>query len=244
MFVGHPIESGSNTALDAAESWRHSHLPSGVSLMRSSPGPIRRLALIPFPRSAVSNTSATRHSLLWRLQSFFCTQPKHVSALCFFRTFKDISSYGCGSSFKLIRIRLLMRIRILPFRLQSFTNYLFERHFFFTFYFSNIINVKNLSRRYRFVDFNCFYFSYFNSYVNNIGRCRVSDPDSIRPVDPDPDSESGSGRAKMTHKSREKKLYKFMFWSVGWPLLRAEGLFCNLDILYGGLGISKLQFLI
>jgi hypothetical protein len=35
-----------------------------------------------------------------------------------------------------------------------------------------------------------------------------------------------------------------MFCSVGWPLLRAEGFFCNLDILYGGLGIGKLQFLI
>jgi hypothetical protein len=35
-----------------------------------------------------------------------------------------------------------------------------------------------------------------------------------------------------------------MFWSVGWPLLRAEGFFCNLDVLYGGLGIGKLQFLI
>ncbi len=35
-----------------------------------------------------------------------------------------------------------------------------------------------------------------------------------------------------------------MFWSVGWPHLRAEGFFCNLDILYGGLGIGKLQFLI
>ncbi len=34
-----------------------------------------------------------------------------------------------------------------------------------------------------------------------------------------------------------------MFWSV-WFLLRAEGFFCNLDILYGGLGIDKLQFLI
>ncbi len=85
------------TALDAADSWRHSHLPSGVSLMRSSPGAIRRLALIPFPRSAVSNTSATWHSLLWRLQPFFCTQPKHVSALCFFRTLKNLSSYNCGS---------------------------------------------------------------------------------------------------------------------------------------------------
>jgi hypothetical protein len=31
-----------------------------------------------------------------------------------------------------------------------------------------------------------------------------------------------------------------MFFSVGWPLLRAEGFFCNLDVLYGGLGIGKL----
>ncbi len=35
-----------------------------------------------------------------------------------------------------------------------------------------------------------------------------------------------------------------MFWSVGWPLLWAGGFFCNLDILYGGLLIGKLQFLI
>ncbi len=35
-----------------------------------------------------------------------------------------------------------------------------------------------------------------------------------------------------------------MFWSVGWSLLRAEGFFCNLDILYGGLGKGKLLFLI
>jgi len=35
-----------------------------------------------------------------------------------------------------------------------------------------------------------------------------------------------------------------MFWSVGWPLLWAGGFFCNLDILYGGLGIGKLQTLI
>ncbi len=35
-----------------------------------------------------------------------------------------------------------------------------------------------------------------------------------------------------------------MFWSVGWPLLWAGGFFCNLYILYGGLGIGKLQFLI
>jgi hypothetical protein len=50
-------------------------------------------------------------------------------------------------------------------------------------------------------------------------------------VDPDPDSESGSRRAKITHKSR-KKFKNF--------LLRAEGFFSNLDVLYGGIGIGKL----
>jgi hypothetical protein len=77
------------------------------------------------------------------------------------------------------------------------------------------------------------------------GSGSVLDPYSIGSVDPDPYSESGSEsrRAKMTHKSR-KKLVKFMFLSVGWPLLRAEGFFYNLDILYGGLGIGKMQFLI
>jgi hypothetical protein len=31
-----------------------------------------------------------------------------------------------------------------------------------------------------------------------------------------------------------------MFGSTGCSLLRAEGFFCNLDVLYGGLGIGKL----
>jgi hypothetical protein len=35
-----------------------------------------------------------------------------------------------------------------------------------------------------------------------------------------------------------------MFLSTGCSLLRAEGFSCSLGILYGGLGISKLQFLI
>jgi hypothetical protein len=35
-----------------------------------------------------------------------------------------------------------------------------------------------------------------------------------------------------------------MFSSAGCSLLRAEGVYCTLDVLYGGLGISKLQFLI
>ncbi len=58
---------------------------------------------------------------------------------------------------------------------------------------------------------------------------------------------SGSGsesrRAKMTHKNRKKSRI-FMFLSTGCSLLRAEGFSCSLGVLYGGLGISKLQFLI
>ena len=55
-------------------------------------------------------------------------------------------------------------------------------------------------------------------------------------------SGSGTRRAKMTHKNRKK--YKiFMFWSAGCFLLRVEGFSCSLGVLYGGLWISKLQFL-
>ncbi len=46
-------------------------------------------------------------------------------------------------------------------------------------------------------------------YYTNI-TSSVSDPDSIRSVDPDPDSEFGSRRANMPHKNREK-LRIFMF---------------------------------
>jgi hypothetical protein len=37
------------------------------------------------------------------------------------------------------------------------------------------------------------------------------------------------------------KVYKFLFLK---SLLRAKGFSCSLDVLYGGLGIRKLQFLI
>ncbi len=46
----------------------------------------------------------------------------------------------------------------------------------------------------------------------------------------------------MTHKNRKKSRI-FMFLSTG-SLLRAEGFSCSLGVLYGGLWISKLQFLI
>ncbi len=56
----------------------------------------------------------------------------------------------------------------------------------------------------------------------------VSDPDpywiriQIRSVDPDPGGQNA------------------MVLSAGCSLLRSEGFFCSLEILYGGLGIGKL----
>jgi hypothetical protein len=47
----------------------------------------------------------------------------------------------------------------------------------------------------------------------------------------------------MTHKNIKKSRI-FMLLSTGCSLLRAEGFSCSLGVLYGGLGISKLQFLI
>ena len=47
----------------------------------------------------------------------------------------------------------------------------------------------------------------------------------------------------MTHKNRKKSRI-FMFLSTECSLLRAEGFSCSLGVLYGGLGIGKLQFLI
>jgi hypothetical protein len=41
-----------------------------------------------------------------------------------------------------------------------------------------------------------------------------------------------------------KRVLIFMFLSTGCSLFRAEGFSCSLGVLYGGLGISKLPFLI
>jgi hypothetical protein len=48
-------------------------------------------------------------------------------------------------------------------------------------------------------------------------------------------SGSGDRMAKMTQKIEKtsKKLRNLMFWSAGCSLLRAEGFFCSLDVLYG-----------
>ncbi len=68
-----------------------------------------------------------------------------------------------------------------------------------------------------------------------------------RVADPDPDwirIQSGQWIRIQEDKNDPQKLKKncksSYFLSVGWPLLRAEGFFCNLDVLYGGLGIGKL----
>jgi hypothetical protein len=37
---------------------------------------------------------------------------------------------------------------------------------------------------------------------------------------------------------KKKKIKKFPVSGVGCSLLKAEGFFCNLDVLYGGLGIG------
>jgi hypothetical protein len=39
-----------------------------------------------------------------------------------------------------------------------------------------------------------------------------------------------------------KRLINFIFCSAGCSLWRAEGFFCSLDVLYGGLELSELQY--
>jgi hypothetical protein len=72
-------------------------------------------------------------------------------------------------------------------------------------------------------------------------RIQIADPD------PDPHTNCGSGsgsrRTKMTPKYRKKDRI-FIFWSAGCSLLKAESFSCSLGVLYGGLGVSKLQFFI
>ncbi len=89
-----------------------------------------------------------------------------------------------------------------------------------------------------------------------VWKTRVSDPDPY----PDPHvsgliwvagSESGSAfklLIRIQEGKNDPQKYKkstiFMFLSTGCSLLRAEGFSCSLGVLYGGLGISKLQFFI
>jgi hypothetical protein len=80
-------------------------------------------------------------------------------------------------------------------------------------------------------------------------KSRVSDPDPYPDSDPHGSAlicTAGSGsrsrRAKMTPKNGKTDRI-FIFGSAGCYLLRAKGFSCSLGVLYGGLGISKLQFL-
>ncbi len=88
----------------------------------------------------------------------------------------------------------------------------------------------------------CFFLFFFFSY-DSVFRIRIRI--DFGRLDPDPHWECGaeSSRTTRTHKNR-KKFRNFFFWSAGCSLLRGEGFWCCLDVLYGGLGISKLQLFI
>ncbi len=62
----------------------------------------------------------------------------------------------------------------------------------------------------------------------------------IQIADPDPDPGGQKWPTKI-EKSPEFHVFKY---GTGCSLLRAEGFSCSLGVLYGGLGIRKLQFLI
>jgi hypothetical protein len=68
------------------------------------------------------------------------------------------------------------------------------------------------------------------------------DPDSVRAVDLDLESGSGSGSRRANKYAQQK--FKEISCCAGCSFLRAEGFFCSLDVLFGGLGIGKRQFLI
>ncbi len=53
---------------------------------------------------------------------------------------------------------------------------------------------------------------------------------------------SGSGRIRIPEGKNDPKNMKKLIKC--YPLVRAEGFSCSLYVVYGGLGISKLQFLI
>jgi hypothetical protein len=64
--------------------------------------------------------------------------------------------------------------------------------------------------------------------------------DLVRSVDPDPESERI--QIQECKNDTHKKGKKFHVLKCGCSLLRAEGFSCSLEVLYGGLGISKLEF--
>ncbi len=66
----------------------------------------------------------------------------------------------------------------------------------------------------------------FRFPANESLRSRVSDPDSLRSLDP-------VSLFGIREGLNDPLCRNFMFWSAGCFLLRAEGFFCNLNVLYG-----------
>jgi hypothetical protein len=90
-------------------------------------------------------------------------------------------------------------------------------------------------------------------FKNLVEIFRVSDPDPYPDPDQDPHgsaiiwavgSGSGSRREKMTQKKIEKRTEFSSFEVLDVHFWGLKGFSCSLGVLYGGLGISKLQFLI
>jgi hypothetical protein len=81
----------------------------------------------------------------------------------------------------------------------------------------------------------------FRKKMFAFGQCFGSgsglDPGSIKSVDPYPDPGGKNYPQKL---KIAKKLRNFLLWIL---FLGLKAFFCNLDVLFGGLGICKLQFL-
>jgi hypothetical protein len=77
-------------------------------------------------------------------------------------------------------------------------------------------------------------------YNQGCGSGFELDPDLIGSVDPDPESESGSGIGIQEGKNYQQKKKKINKFHVLCWMFSFESFFCNLDVLYGGLGIDKL----
>ncbi len=71
-----------------------------------------------------------------------------------------------------------------------------------------------------------------------------SNPDSIRSVEPDPEPDTDPDPERQHYPQIFKKVKKCHVLKCWMFSFEGEGVSCSLDVLYGGLGISKLQFMI